>query len=34
MNTHAGGNSGKSLECETEGSKYSLKAPILAQSEQ
>lgn len=33
MNTHAGGNSRKSLEFETDGSKPSLKAPILAQSE-
>lgn len=33
MNTHAGGTSGKSPEYETEGSKRSLKAPILAQSE-
>lgn len=33
MNTHAGGNSRKFPEYEIEGSKPSLKAPILAQSE-
>lgn len=33
MNTHVGGNSGKSPEYETEGSKLSLKAPIPAQIE-